>query len=312
MGQEVIAHDATLGEDGRLTVYYDGACPLCRREIGLYRRRRGADAVVWVDAARFESEMITPDLRRCEALARFHVRLPDGTLVSGAQGFGALWAALPGLRWLATLARCGAVRPVLEAAYRAFLKVRPAVQRLATWTDTRLASTYPIWIGRALRSDHAGQTGAVAIYLGILWVSRSSEGRRFAIRKLRAGRRRLQVLGGLLPQRERSKMLPMWVAAGFITGAVSAVFGPRTVYATVETVDTFVDAHYRRQREELNGDERWIPLREALDGCRRDELAHRDEAQLLGLGARRGFALHLWLRAVAIGARVGVAVARRV
>ena len=24
-----------------LTVYYDGACPVCRREIGFYRKRTG-------------------------------------------------------------------------------------------------------------------------------------------------------------------------------------------------------------------------------------------------------------------------------
>lgn len=48
MGRQVRTDESP---SGKLTVYYDGACPLCRREIEFYRRRRGADAIEWVDAA---------------------------------------------------------------------------------------------------------------------------------------------------------------------------------------------------------------------------------------------------------------------
>ena len=34
-----------------VTVFYDGACPLCATEIGFYQRRRGAERVAWVDAS---------------------------------------------------------------------------------------------------------------------------------------------------------------------------------------------------------------------------------------------------------------------
>ena len=64
-----------------LTVYYDGACPVCRREIGFYQKRTGG-AVSYCDVATEASP--APDLDREAALKRFHVRLPDGALVSGA------------------------------------------------------------------------------------------------------------------------------------------------------------------------------------------------------------------------------------
>ena len=32
-------------------VFYDGACPLCIREIAFYKRRKGADGVTWVDVS---------------------------------------------------------------------------------------------------------------------------------------------------------------------------------------------------------------------------------------------------------------------
>jgi predicted DCC family thiol-disulfide oxidoreductase YuxK len=112
------------------TVYYDGACPICTREIGLYRRCAGAERVDWVDvAARDAGSAAAPDLPRADALARFHVRGPDGALVSGAAAFATLWRALPAWRWLGRLAAVPPVTAVLELCYRAFLVVRRVARR---------------------------------------------------------------------------------------------------------------------------------------------------------------------------------------
>jgi predicted DCC family thiol-disulfide oxidoreductase YuxK len=108
----------------RATVYYDGACPLCSREIGTYRRLRGADQLCWVDVSR-QGTPLGPDLTREAALARFHVRMGDGSLVSGGAAFVRLWASFPGLRWLAAIAARPPVSWVLEPAYRLFLRLRP-------------------------------------------------------------------------------------------------------------------------------------------------------------------------------------------
>jgi hypothetical protein len=78
-----------------LTVLYDGACPLCRREIGLYRRLRPKAPVCFSDLSD-RTQPLPPDTTREQLLARFHVRRSDGELLSGAQAFLALWAALAG------------------------------------------------------------------------------------------------------------------------------------------------------------------------------------------------------------------------
>jgi len=109
-----------------LTVYYDGACPLCAREIAAYRRQPGAEACAWVDAAQCADEDLGPGLTRPEALARLHVRQADGRLLSGARGFIALWRALPGTAWLARLVDRGPLPALLEIGYRGFLRVRRA------------------------------------------------------------------------------------------------------------------------------------------------------------------------------------------
>lgn len=61
-------------------------------------------------------------------LDRFHAR-EDGTMLSGASAFAAMWRAIPTLRPLGLAARNPAVLRVLEAAYRAFLRFRPRLQR---------------------------------------------------------------------------------------------------------------------------------------------------------------------------------------
>ncbi len=112
----------------KLTVYHDGSCPLCRREIAMYRRQPGAEHLAFVDVAD-DASVVGPGLDRCSARARFHVRLPDGRLVSGAAGFVAIWRRLRGWRWLARLAGLPGATAVLEAGYHASLSVRPRLAR---------------------------------------------------------------------------------------------------------------------------------------------------------------------------------------
>lgn len=113
-----------------LTVYYDGDCPLCRREIATYQSLRGAERLNWENVAQAD-ERIAPDLNRSDALARMHVRTTDGTLVHGAHAFALMWQALPRTYWLGRLA---ATRPaiwLLEPMYRVFLGIRPLWRKSA-------------------------------------------------------------------------------------------------------------------------------------------------------------------------------------
>ena len=117
-----------------LTVLYDGACPLCRREIGVYRGLQPNEPVCFADISD-AAQPLPPGTTRERLMARFHVRRGDGVLLSGAQAFLALWAALPGWRWLARAGRLPGVAWAMERAYLFFLRWRPALQRLASRLD---------------------------------------------------------------------------------------------------------------------------------------------------------------------------------
>jgi predicted DCC family thiol-disulfide oxidoreductase YuxK len=109
----------------QVTVWFDGDCPLCRREIALMRRLDRRGAIDFVDVASGQGAC---PIDRADLLARFHAR-EDGRLVSGAEAFAAMWRAIPVLAPLGRLARNGVVLALLERLYLAFLKVRPALQR---------------------------------------------------------------------------------------------------------------------------------------------------------------------------------------
>ena len=117
----------------RVTVWHDGGCPLCRREIALMRRLDRRGGIDFVDAAGAEA----CPLDRAELLARFHAREDGGPMLTGAAAFAAMWRAIPLLRPLGLLARHPAVLASMERLYISFLRVRPRLQRFLARSEAR-------------------------------------------------------------------------------------------------------------------------------------------------------------------------------
>ncbi len=291
-----------------LTVLYDGACPLCRREIAVYQGLRPiapAQTLKFSDISRADT-VLPPGGVRSDYMARFHVQRSDGQILSGAAAFVALWATLPGWRYLALAARLPGATPALELTYRAFLRIRPQMQGIAkAFEAPRVAKD----LAGDLRSDQAGETGAVWIYRGLLAVSRDPGVREFAQRHLATEQDHLDKINAVLPWPQRSRLLPGWRVAGFATGALPALFGPRAVYATIAAVETFVDQHYQHQIDKLQNQPEHAELLSLLRQCQQDECEHRDEA--LALQAQPpGLILRAWCKLVGGGSRAAVALAR--
>ena len=125
--------EAPLGSK-RVTVWFDGGCPLCRREIAGIRRLDRAQRIDFIDISG-DAPAACP-IDRADLLARFHAR-EDGQILSGAAAFAAMWRAIPVLRPLGLVARHRHILAMLEHAYRLFLRVRPRLQRLALGWDRR-------------------------------------------------------------------------------------------------------------------------------------------------------------------------------
>lgn len=92
------------------------------------RRLDRKGAIHFIDASKDGS---TCPMDRAALLSRFHAQEGDGPIQSGAMAFAAMWRAVPLLRPLGVLAKWRPALSLLELAYGAFLRVRPALQRLA-------------------------------------------------------------------------------------------------------------------------------------------------------------------------------------
>jgi len=106
-----------------IEVFYDGACPLCMREIRMLRGRDRRQLIRFVDIAADGFDAASVGLTWETLMARIHARLPDGTLVEGVEVFRRLYAAV-GFGPLVALTRLPGVAQLLDLAYHTFAKNR--------------------------------------------------------------------------------------------------------------------------------------------------------------------------------------------
>ena len=116
----------------QVTVWFDGDCPLCTREIRLMRRLDRRQAIRFIDIRAGRDCPLDP----ATLLARFHARETGKPIVSGAAAFAAMWRAIPLLRPLGLVARNKAALWLLERLYLGFLKLRPRLVRRLRWPAT--------------------------------------------------------------------------------------------------------------------------------------------------------------------------------
>ena len=122
-----------------LTAFYNGACPVCRAEMNLYRRDAEARGLalcfqdVAEDATEAQSLGLTPD----RALRRLHARDAAGRLYVGFDAMLAVWRQVPRARWMGWLFGLPVIRPIAAWFYEHL--VSAALYRWARWRMRRAA-----------------------------------------------------------------------------------------------------------------------------------------------------------------------------
>ena len=100
----------------QVTVLYNDRCPICRAEIGHYRRlaeRHGAPVRF---AGLHAAPLAELGLERDQAMRRLHA-VRGEHLLDGVDAFVALWRVLPGWRWLARVVGLPGVRHLAALVY---------------------------------------------------------------------------------------------------------------------------------------------------------------------------------------------------
>lgn len=115
------AMQAQQASDPRKPIlFFDGACPLCSREVAHYRRMDRQSRVEWVELNSHRARLLAFGIDPQQALARIHAITPQGQVVSGVQAFVTVWRELPYYRVLAAVARWNWLMRMLDRAYDRF------------------------------------------------------------------------------------------------------------------------------------------------------------------------------------------------
>ncbi len=161
-----------------------------------------------------------------------------------------------------------------------------------------------------LRSDHAGEVGAVYIYKGILSIAKDPALVEFSKRHLETEKEHLRKIEEVLPASKRSKLVGIWKVAGYLLGFIPSLFGPRIVFATIEAVESFVEDHYEEQLKYLRAqDDPDQALINLLQSCQDDEIEHKNESAIKKRSTP-GLLLNFWMKIVGWGSSSAVKVAK--
>jgi predicted DCC family thiol-disulfide oxidoreductase YuxK len=101
-------------------MFYDGECPLCRREVAHYRRLDHARRIEWSDITQEPDRLDSYGISMQAAMQRLHVRDGNGVMHTGAYAFNVLWQQLPYYRRFAWLIEKSGLLPLLDWAYVRF------------------------------------------------------------------------------------------------------------------------------------------------------------------------------------------------
>ena len=113
----------------KLTLFYDGACPLCQAEILFLSGRNQVGLLNFVDINSKAYDPLKVGVSCEEALAAMYGQYADGTLIHGITVFPEAYrrAELPTLAWIFSRK---SMQPVLKMGYRFFAKNRHAISRV--------------------------------------------------------------------------------------------------------------------------------------------------------------------------------------
>ena len=104
-------------------VFFDGACPICTREIALMKRLDRKRQLAFCDFSRPDYDAASIGFAPSELGRVIHANWADGSVITGVEVFRAMWEAV-GLGLLATLSRLSIVEPLVLRAYAWFARIR--------------------------------------------------------------------------------------------------------------------------------------------------------------------------------------------
>jgi predicted DCC family thiol-disulfide oxidoreductase YuxK len=104
----------------KITVFYDGKCSLCAKEIAHYKKIASEEHFYFCDITQ-DSELFTQlGYEVTTGLKLLHVSDSTGTMQIGLDAFITIWRELPWWKYLAWLANLPIIHYLLSITYKKF------------------------------------------------------------------------------------------------------------------------------------------------------------------------------------------------
>lgn len=107
-----------------ITVFYDGKCGLCSKEINHYRKIAPEGIFDWQDITESADELKKAGVSYSEGLRLLHAKDEKDQMHIGVDAFILIWKQLKRWRILAVFVGLPLIRQMANAAYRAFANWR--------------------------------------------------------------------------------------------------------------------------------------------------------------------------------------------
>ena len=233
-------------------------------------------------------------------------------------------------------------RMIIKYSYKCCVKRLASTSVSASEEVCRM----PHWLLLEMRTNHAGEYGAVQIYNGAyyglklheqlnIFIDKKRDAMKIALdfvdKHRKAEEKHLEIIESFIQPSDRTKLIPLWHLSGFMLGMLPSMFGQRALYWTIASVESFVEEHYNDQISRLRREGDPLPnIRQTLQLCCEDEIEHKDEAVaalLLGVDKKlrdmydddtlyddllqKSTAVKAWTYIVDKGSRVAVQVSKR-
>jgi len=108
----------------RPIVFFDGSCPLCRREMNHYRRIDRSGSIQWVDISSDVETLKSYDIPFDWAMRILHAVNKSGQVVVGVSAFVLIWGYLDYYKHLAKIVQFFKLEKVLNYFYQHFARWR--------------------------------------------------------------------------------------------------------------------------------------------------------------------------------------------
>lgn len=119
----------------KLTIFYDGACHLCAREIDHYKKVDTTHKILYLDIAKESFNFSDYDIDKKQMQKYFHIRDKDLKMHTGVDAFYLIWKELEIFSLLQKLYENPLMKTSMKLGYKVFAEIRPYLPKRKQCSD---------------------------------------------------------------------------------------------------------------------------------------------------------------------------------